>query len=93
VQCGAHAHIKSLQISKGYGNFVFINIAVVPTGAPACENASWQYALSLSIPGDTQMYAMLLTAYAAGTPIDVSGAGACNEVGFVESASAIQVTQ
>jgi hypothetical protein len=36
---------------------------------------------------------MLLTAYAAGAPIDIGGAGACNEVGFVESASSMQLTQ
>jgi hypothetical protein len=88
-----NAHIKNLQINKGYGNFVFINIDVVPTGAPSCENAAWQYTLSLSSPGDTQLYAMLLTAYAAGSPINVQGAGACNDVGFVESATAIQLTQ
>jgi hypothetical protein len=88
-----NAHIKNLQINKGYGNFVFINIDVTPTGAPPCENGSWEYTLSLSNPGDTQLYAMLLTAYAAGSPINIGGAGACNDVGFVESATAIQLTQ
>lgn len=87
------AHIKNLQINKGYGNFVFINIDVVPTGAPSCENSSWQYTLTLSNPGDGQMYAMLLTAYAAGTPVNFGGAGACNEFGSVESVSVIQLTQ
>jgi hypothetical protein len=88
-----NAHIKNLQINKGYGIFVFINIDVVPTGAPACENASWQYTLSLTNPGDSQMYAMLLTAYATGAPVDFVGSGACSDVSFVESVSAVQLTQ
>jgi hypothetical protein len=50
------AHVKNLQISKGYGHFVFINIDVTSTGAPTCENSSWQYTLTLSNPGDSQMY-------------------------------------
>jgi hypothetical protein len=89
----ANAHIKKLQINKGYGVFVFINIDVVPTGAPACESGTWQYTLSLTNPGDSQMYAMLLTAYTTGAPVDLGGTGACSDVGFVESLSAVQLTQ
>jgi hypothetical protein len=66
---------------------------VVPTGATSCERSSWQYTLSLSNPGDSQLYATLLTAYAAGSPIDSTGAGACNDVGFVESLSSLELTQ
>ncbi len=89
----SNAHIKNLQINKGYGVFVFVNIDVAPTGAPACENASWQYTLSLTNPGDAQMYAMLLTAYSTGAPIDFTGTGTCSDVGFVESVLAVQLTQ
>jgi hypothetical protein len=88
-----NAHIKNLQINKNYGVFVFINIDVNPTGAPACESSSWQYTLSLTNPGDSQLYAMLLTAYTSGAPIDIGGTGACSDVGFVESAAYVQLTQ
>jgi hypothetical protein len=85
--------ITNLQISKAYGDFVFIQVSGVPLGSPACENSGWNYTLSLSSPGDSQLYAMLLTAYTSGALINIEGAGTCNEVGFVESLQTLQLTQ
>lgn len=88
--------ITNLQISEAYPgtSFVFIGLSAQPTGQPACgANGSWQYTLSFSAPSASQLYAMLLTAYAAQTPIDVSGTGTCNEVNFVESLNALQLTR
>jgi hypothetical protein len=64
-----------------------------PSGAPACANSSWHYTLSMGNPSDKELYAMLLTAYSTGALVNISGSGACTEVGFVESLQALQVTQ
>ncbi len=87
------ATIINLEISKSYGNFVFIGASTSSVGAPTCETGSWQYTLTLTNPGDSQIYALLLTAYATGAVVNLQGAGSCNEVGFVESLQSAQLTQ
>jgi hypothetical protein len=86
------ATITNLQISKSYGNFVFIQVSSTPTGAPACANSSWHYTLSFGNPSDNQLYAMLLTAYSSGALVNIAGTGNCNDVGFTESLQALQLT-
>jgi hypothetical protein len=86
------ATILQLAINKLYGPFVFIRIDVAPTGAPTCAtNGSWQYTLTLTNPGDTALYALLLTAYAQGRQVFIGGTGACSETGQVESLQDLQL--
>ncbi len=88
------ATITNLQISKDYGNtFVFIQVSPAPTGATACASGGWSYTLPFSETGASQLYAMLLTAYSQGSPVNINGTGACSEVGFVESLDTLQLTQ
>jgi hypothetical protein len=87
------ATIVNMAINKSYGNFVFIQTSITPTGAAVCANSSWQFTLSLSNPGDSQLYAMLLTAYASGALVNITGTGACSEYPTVESVQGVQLTQ
>ena len=88
------ATITNLQINKDYGaSFVFIQVSTAPAGAPSCASSGWNYTLSFSGAGATQLYAMLLTAYAAGTPVNIAGTGLCSDVGIAESLGVLQLTQ
>lgn len=86
--------ISNLQITKDYGaTFVFIQVNGTPTGTTSCASGGWNYTLSFSAPGANQLYAMLLTAYATGTQVNMVGTGTCSEVSFVESLDTLQLTQ
>ena len=86
--------ITNLQINKDYGAaFVFIQVSTAPTGAPACASSGWNYTLSFGGTGASQLYAMLLTAYAAGTLVNIAGTGLCSDVGIAESLDVLQLTQ
>lgn len=84
--------VTNLAINKAYGNLVFIQVSSIPSGAPVCSNSSWHYTLSLGNPGDKELYAMLLMAYSTGVPVNITGAGTCSEVSFVESLQGMQAT-
>jgi hypothetical protein len=85
------ATILQLAINKAYGAFVFIRLDVTPTGAPPCATAYWQYTLTLTNPGDSQLYALLLTAYAQGKQVYIIGSGACSEFSQSESLQNLQL--
>lgn len=87
----SNAHIKSLAINKGMGTFVLIAIDVVPTGTPACDSTGWGYTLTLTNPGDNQLYAMLLAAYTSGATVSLTGTGSCSEWGSIESLLSAQL--
>lgn len=85
--------IADLSISKAYGSFVFIKVAASPANPAACStNGGWHFTLPLSTAADQQLYAMLLTAFASGTTVDMSGLGACNEHGAIESLRSLRVS-
>ena len=80
------AHVLELQISKSFGNFVFVALDKPHAVPIACAiNTGWQYTLSLAGEVDKRMFALLVTAQTTGKPVSIRGAGACNEFGAVES--------
>lgn len=86
--------IVDMAINRDYGNFVFIRVAQSPANPAACStNGYWQYTLTLSNPGDHELYSMLLTAFSTGSTVDMSGRGVCNEWGTVESLRSIRVSK
>lgn len=86
--------IVDMAINRDYGNFVFIRVAQTPANPAACStNGYWQYTLTLSNPGDHELYSMLLTAFSTGAAVDMSGRGVCNEWGTVESLRSLRVSK
>ena len=87
--------ITAISIDKQYGNFAFIKLANNPTGSPSCATLinSWTYTLPLANPGDREIYAALLTAFAAGLTVSMSGTFVCSEHGFVESLQSFHVVK
>jgi hypothetical protein len=85
--------IVALSLNRAYGNFVFIQTSVAPTGFPSCttEGGPWYFTLSLNDSMGTNLYAMLLSAYLAGKQVRLDGTGACSEWGGIESLSNIDV--
>lgn len=82
----ANVQVTQLGINKGYGGtFVFIKVSGSPTGAPSCATGYWQFTLTFGNPGDSQLYALLLSAYTTGIPVTILGSGACSEFGQSES--------
>jgi hypothetical protein len=89
----ANTTIADLSINKAYGSFVFIKVAASPANPAACStNGGWHFTLPLSTAADQQLYAMLLAAFASGATVDMSGMGACNEHGAIESIRSMRIS-
>lgn len=90
-----NAQITQLSINEAYGGtYVFIMLSVTPTQQPTCAtNGAWSYTFPFSAPGANQVYAMLLSAYTAGSTVDMVGTGTCNEFGQIESLQALSLVQ
>ena len=80
------AHVLRVQISKPLGQFAFIQTdATVATPAACSTNGYWQFTVTLTSPGDSQIYAALLAAAVSGAPVVIAGTNACSEFNTVES--------
>jgi hypothetical protein len=84
--------IANLQLNKGYPNVLFIQLTGTPSGN-SCSAGGWHYTLSLTGTDGPQMYAMLLMAYSTGALLNIQGSGTCPDVGNIESADVVQLTQ
>ena len=87
------AHIIRLQINTTVGNYVFIQTDMVPPTPASCStNGLWQFTLPLTNASSAQIYAGLVSAYTARTPVMLLGMGACNEFFSVESLAAFELS-
>jgi hypothetical protein len=83
IQNGAVVKISS---SKAYGEILFIKTDKAKTGIPTCHsNLSWDFVLPLVSEHDKKLYAMLLSARVAQTPLSLSGTGTCDHFGSIET--------
>jgi hypothetical protein len=77
--------ITQLEIATQY-NMVMVALTVLPTGSPSCvTNTTWSFALPLTTPVENQMLALLLSARATGTPVQLIGSGACDTYPGIET--------
>jgi hypothetical protein len=85
----ANVLIGSLALDTTYGNMVFISIGQnYKTGNPTCSTngpGQWAFVLPLSGALQTQMYAALLAAHNAGSPVTLEGSGLCDTFSTVET--------
>jgi hypothetical protein len=74
----ANVTIERLQLSKPYGNLLFIRLTTPPTVRTGCaQNAYWHFTLDIGDAVGKNMYAQLLIAHAAGQRIDLGGDDSC----------------
>lgn len=84
--------IVEVAIQRQFGDFVLIRTAGPLVGSPSCyTNAYWHFTLSIGNPGDRELYAMILSAFSAGSTVTMSGKGTCNEFGSIESLQSINL--
>jgi hypothetical protein len=84
------AIVVRLASVKTYGEILFIKTDKSKTSLPGCHtNLSWDFVMPLVTEHDKKLYAMLLAARAAQTPVSLSGAGTCDHVGSIESLIAV----
>ncbi len=82
--------IVSLEIDSDIaGNVVFIMLDTAKTNAPTCQTNGWSFVLSLADTTSKNMYAMLLSAKAAQSPVRVRGIGQCNVFSSIETATGV----
>lgn len=80
------ANVIRIASSKTYGEILFIKTDKSKTNMPGCHsNLSWDYVMPLVTEQDKKLYAILLSARAAQTPVSLSGAGSCDHFGSIES--------
>lgn len=80
------ANVVKIASAKTYGEILFIKTDKSKTSLPSCHsNLSWDYVMPLVNEHDKKLYALLLSARAAQTPVSLSGAGTCDHFGSVES--------
>lgn len=86
--------ILNFQVSKAYGDFVFIRLDNLNTDvyAPCHVNTFWNYTLPLVSDTDKQMFSMLLVAYSSGKSVELQGMSACNEFPAVESLRSVTLS-
>lgn len=83
--------ITKLSIGKQHGDVVFILVDKAKDSTPSCHvNSSWTYVMPLTSEQDKKMYAMLLAARSAQTPVNFNGNGACDAFSGIESLQVIQ---
>jgi len=72
------------------GNVAFIQLDHAKSSTPSCQtNTSWSFVLSLTDATSKNMYAMLLAAKAAQTPVHVRGVGQCTVFSSIETATGV----
>jgi hypothetical protein len=82
-----------MQINMTVGSYVFIVTDTAPTNPASCSTQGlWQFTLPLSNAAGSQIYAGLVAAYMAGTPVMLEGTGSCSEFGSVESLEAFELS-
>ena len=84
--------VVSLEIDSDIaGNVVFIQLDTPKTNPPACQTNAWSFVLSLADATSKNMYAMLLAAKTAQTPVRVRGIGQCSSAVFstIETATGV----
>ena|SRR5687767_1653991 len=78
--------VVKVSSSKQFGEILFIKTDKTKTGAPGCQtNFSWDFVMPLVSEHDKKIYAMLLAARVAQTPITLSGTGTCDHFGSIET--------
>jgi hypothetical protein len=81
----ANVTIERLQLSKQYGNLLFIRLTTLPTVRTGCsQNGYWHFTLDIGDALGKNMYAQLLIAHASGQRVDLGGDDSCGW-GDVES--------
>lgn len=81
-----------IDMSKDYGNFIFVKLDVNPSAPIACHtNLSWTYTLSYVSDMDKRMHATLLLAYATGRSVTLRGSGSCADFESIESAISVRL--
>jgi hypothetical protein len=71
--------VTNLEIDSDIaGNVLFIMLDTPKTNPPTCQTNSWSFVMSLGDATSKNMYAMLLAAKAAQTPVRVRGIGQCS---------------
>jgi hypothetical protein len=95
VQTYTNTTITELTVNRAYANFVAVTVTGTPTeSVPSCATAgyaNWSFTLALTDALGTNMYALLLTAFAQGKPVTLYGTGLCSEQPGLESLSMVQV--
>jgi len=82
----ADANVVRIGSTKTFGDILFIKTDKAKTSLPGCHtNLSWDYVMPLVTEQDKKLYAMLLAARAAQTPVSLGGAGTCDHFGSIES--------
>jgi hypothetical protein len=82
----SNATIAELAIYRPYGNIVFVRLSAGPASPPSCATQGyWHYALALDGIAGKEMYAMLLSAQAAGKQVAAIGTATCSDFASVES--------
>lgn len=80
------ATITGLTMSTGDGAMMFVTVNVSKTSNPACSTSgSYAFVLSLANAYENQMSAMLLSARALGTTVNLTGSGLCDVYSTVET--------
>jgi len=84
--------VVMIDMSKDYGNFIFVKLDVNPSAPIACHtNLAWTYTLPIVSDMDKRMHATLLLAYATGRSVTLRGSGTCADFGFIESAISVRL--
>jgi hypothetical protein len=81
-----------IDMSKDYGNFIFVKLDVNPSAPIACHtNLGWTYTLPYVSDMDKRMHAMLMLAYATGRSVTIRGSGTCADFSSIESAISVRL--
>jgi hypothetical protein len=83
--------VQELSLNRQLGNIVFVRVSQAPSsGSPSCAiNTYWHYTVPLNDEMGKNIYAALLAALMAHTPVSIAGVGACQEYGNVETLAAL----
>jgi hypothetical protein len=80
------ATITGIGITEQIGSMAFISVSIAKSGNPTCHNnGTWSFVLPLTTPLQNQMFAQLLAARAAQSPVTLTGNGLCDTFGGVET--------
>lgn len=84
--------VVMIDMSKDYGNFIFVKLDVNPSAPIACHtNLAWTYTLPIVSDMDKRMHATLLLAYATGRSVTLRGSGTCADFASIESAISVRL--
>jgi len=68
-----------VNIQPNASGLVFFNQSSAHTNKPACAASNDRWAINAATPGGQALLSVLLTAYAAGKAVTITGTGACAE--------------